>query len=594
MNILDTDDTHDRLFAQKIKPAILALLTNALSTKGIFDNPFPIALIERIAPGALNPWAEDWTGKMFKFLKKLSLTHILDDGYLNGSVYGFEPEYTADLPDLIDLEEYHTDKITVRIPSGATGILTWLERTHDEQSAPYCSKLTNKLTIAMRRSRLFKNTAGQPLEIEVFTKNWLHNSACFQGIELVGVTANQADFLLYQNIDNFLDYLWGLLDISTCKVLTGMTAKVAATGRWISPNNVTSAIDSVEAIDPIFATVPSDYHYCYLQKTSGAEQGNNTVIFHKVTESLDIEIGYNYPFFQAWEDTLTEPNPRGYELNQDPFTNKDYTVLNYPCLFPNAPIDFRTYKNNQNLDAVWQVPQFIDKTSYPPLSRAQFVAKNGNAWECRFNLTPTLDGDKDGLSTHRSGASAGFVFYQESETNFEEWAAIFPDYPGAWGGPYVPEQGVSQGHNQKSKSFYTKGIDSVAVGLLADDHNLFSSGEVALIQCQLNFLDEFFLQYEMGFGDDFHEDHYNLGNCDSYWNIKVYRRNLSAKLKLTANNAYSEPQILESLAWNELQQIAEFQTLPFTTDWGQELTFPPGVTDPITIENTVTLRREFR
>jgi len=36
MEVLDPDNTHNRLFAQRIKNQILTLLKNALSTRGIY------------------------------------------------------------------------------------------------------------------------------------------------------------------------------------------------------------------------------------------------------------------------------------------------------------------------------------------------------------------------------------------------------------------------------------------------------------------------------------------------------------------------------------------------------------------------------
>jgi hypothetical protein len=296
INFLDSDNTCDRLFAQRIKPAILSMLTNALSTKGIFDHTMPIALIEREAPGALNPWADNWSGKMFDFLKKLSWTHILDDGYLNGSAYGFEPEYTADLPDLIDLDAYHVDTFTVRIPSGATGIVTWLERTHDEQSAPYCDKLTNRLTIAMRRSRLFKNTAAEPLEIEIYTKNWLHNSVCFQGVELVGISGKKADFLLYQNMQNFLDYLWGELNIGSCKVLTGCVGKQTILANSVGTGSLFTLSNQIEFFQPVFSEIPSHY-FVAVYSRGEIQEGNLTVIFED--EKITLDAGFSRDFYAS-------------------------------------------------------------------------------------------------------------------------------------------------------------------------------------------------------------------------------------------------------------------------------------------------------
>jgi hypothetical protein len=343
MNIFDPDSTHDRLFAQRIKPEILTLLKNAISTRGIFDNPMPVALIEREAPAVLSPWASDWSGKMFEFLKPLSRTFILDDGYLNGSAYGFEPQYTADLPDAIDLEEYHLDRLTVRVAPKTDGIITWLERTHDEQSAPYCSKLTNNICIAMRRSKLVRNQGNEALEIELPTKNWLHNSVCFSRCELVGLSSNQSQFLLYDSMTSFLDYLMGLLNISPCKVLTGCTAKLTALIYYHEqviifdgvedaafPERLYWLSDPSQVItynSPIFSSVPHWWHNASLGVGGGSE--SSLVVSGEST--LSVNNNYVVKRLSYWGG-----NPVGQLYSLNNLLLIDYGSIGYDGMSPST------------------------------------------------------------------------------------------------------------------------------------------------------------------------------------------------------------------------------------------------------------------
>ena len=95
INIFDTGNTYDLLWGSKIDFSITALINNALG------NHLPslgvIWLIERYCPNTA-PWAANWTTLAYDFLKPLTRTHLLTNGEVNGSAYGFEPEYKADLP----------------------------------------------------------------------------------------------------------------------------------------------------------------------------------------------------------------------------------------------------------------------------------------------------------------------------------------------------------------------------------------------------------------------------------------------------------------------------------------------------------------
>ena len=134
MQFLDPDQTYDILFAQKISGQVLGLL-GALESHGIFGDS--ICFIDRIVPNPISPWCEDWSSKMFEFLKKLSRTHILDNGELNGSAYGFEPEYKANFPPSLDLEDYLPPPILmVTVPPNSEGTITLVHTTTPSAPAP--------------------------------------------------------------------------------------------------------------------------------------------------------------------------------------------------------------------------------------------------------------------------------------------------------------------------------------------------------------------------------------------------------------------------------------------------------------------------
>ncbi|WLT39548.1 hypothetical protein NON20_08725 [Synechocystis sp. B12] len=273
---------------------------------------------------------------MFEFLKKLSRTHILDNGELNGSAYGFEPEYQADLPDSLDLDDYLPPPILpVTVPPNSEGTITWQEiegaltwqekveaitgqkvekgKTWEEVSetltqeeieavltwegraSSYCDKLTNPIIVTRRRGRFFRNGTKEPQTYGLRTDNWLHNSVCFDGVELE-LTDNQAKFLLYDHMESFLDHLWDELGIPECKVLTAYTAKLTATMTDAGGQLITRS-----KINPLFEIVPDNYYYVYFERLGESLGKKATGVIEKATNDAEndtfrLEIGYPYTF----------------------------------------------------------------------------------------------------------------------------------------------------------------------------------------------------------------------------------------------------------------------------------------------------------
>lgn len=579
INLFDHDRTHDGLFAQRIKPAILTLLKNAISTRGIFDDPFPFCLIEREAPGALNPWASNWTGKMFDFLKPLSRTFILDDGYLNGAAYGFEPEYTAELPQAIDLEEYHLDRLTVRIAPKTDGILTWLERTHDEQSAPYCDKVTNKLCIAMRRSRVFRNPTDEAQEFEISTRNWLHNSVCFQGVELVGVTANQAEFLLYDNMPTFLDFLMGELNISQCKVLTGITAKVKGTFRE-SNFSITDGGQRVFSLEnPIFNPAPSNYHYCHLTQNEEQFGGNITVEFDKNTENITLAINYTYTFFDGWRQIITEQNPYGYDLSQEPTNYPYFKHLSYliPENHTGIDCDLSTYKNNAPSGVPWGL--IGANTTYPPLDQKMFESSGATPTNFSpFIMFVSVAGEE----------SKNQYFWQEGGNGkrVDSGNAYF-NTSNAPDKIIIRAFQTGQPSNTQELWLSYKGF---SMGLFASDPNLFSKGESVIIQADV--IDKF------SYSNTFIENN-SVGTTDNDITINRnrYARKFASKFSIDhGSNLIDEPTIFNNYIENIASVISTDQSQRENRSGMQTVTVPFAVdyTIPVEVEASAPITRTIR
>lgn len=364
----------------------MELLGDALGNHGLFGSE-SIWFIDRIVPNNLKPWCENWSGRMFELLKKLSQTFILEDGNLNGSAYGFEPQYQADLPDNLDINSYlppetimvgvppqttgvltwqeiegqqekrfqnDTDQplieqfnianwvassinfdgielsqignqLTVRISPQSKGILTWREKTNAPRS--YCDKLTNSISITHRKGRVFRNSTKEPQIHEISTVCWLHNSVCFDGVELA-LTGNQAKFLLYDRMEAFLDFLWEELRIPSCKVLTGYSGKKTQTYTGNGGGLILTVSDSTENINPSYSSVPSTYNYAFLFK-EGVSKGVLTTNYDNDSGLISFTVNDPYNYFSNGGAT--------FDINSSFLVNSSPTTINASFFSESSP-----------------------------------------------------------------------------------------------------------------------------------------------------------------------------------------------------------------------------------------------------------------
>lgn len=570
MQFLDPDRTHDILFAQKIKGSILALLKTAIGDRGLFDDPFPIAFIDRITPGGLTPWADNWSGLMFEFLKKLSQTHILDDGYLNGSAYGFEPPYQADLPAQIDLSTYKTNTITVRVPAGTkNGVLTWIERNHDAISAPYCANFANPIATTTRRSRVFNNPGPTPKTFTLSTKNWLHNSVCFAGIELQGLTDNQAEFLLYDQMQSFLDYLWGELNIPECRVLKGMTVKLrtvflvdqrqwawnAASSTW------TSATNFLTFENPIFDTVPDSYFYASLQKEDEYLGSPRTPIFSN--GSLQLELAYNYDFFANWEKISGRVAMPGFSRDPGLQLSPEWS-----CPVPYNPtfVDFQITAFNVPV-YFSSVPGSNEIAPYPPFSlsqKADAAIPNNlvTSSEGAFRFFPYFDFNEDG----EIAANIQFYGYPINQPEYSVGVGINP--------------GLSIQENMVEGINLSIHPDFIGITFFCGDPNLFKNSTSVI------------------FWHDIARKSVALLEEDSNGYIQIGRslEDLTTKLTIKIDATYQDYLLQEPTFSAPLVNSSAQSIFADSTTWGLEgIEYIELPYDPIEIEavSTVTLSKIF-
>lgn len=217
--LFDPDQTHDLLWCQRLPSHVAPKITAALTPDHSLPLfPMPIALIERVIVGANLPWADDWTGQVFEFLRWLSQTSILFDPFLSGTVFGFEYPDTIDPPDTLNLPSF-PNSLTVRVEAGQSGSITWLERSHHEvSSAPYCADIATPITVWVRQGRQI--TAGKEAkEVTLDSRYWLHNSVVLTNAELIGVTAQERKIIEYNSLAWLLAEIQSQLDLPPVKYL---------------------------------------------------------------------------------------------------------------------------------------------------------------------------------------------------------------------------------------------------------------------------------------------------------------------------------------------------------------------------------------
>jgi hypothetical protein len=220
-----------------------------------------VVLVDRYIPGGDSiPWASEWTTTYFDFLKPLSRTHLLTDEEINGSAYGFTPEYQANLPGTLSLGASWPETVKVKVSKGQTGLISWLERAHSETHAgQYCPQVSNQIQVWMRRHKVI-TALGEDLEIELDCQVWLHNSVVLQNATLEGISNEQRRLLNYADLDNVLEDCYGQFNISECKVLTAwdVTLISAYSSSYSFPGALAHTLNYSS---PLFQTLPSQYYF---------------------------------------------------------------------------------------------------------------------------------------------------------------------------------------------------------------------------------------------------------------------------------------------------------------------------------------------
>jgi hypothetical protein len=584
--ILDSDRLNNILFAQRLDQQIINLIANALGNHSFFvgGEPLPIALIERTDRDW--QWAKDWTKTTLELLKKLSLTFILTDGYLNGSAYGFDPEYTADLPNSLNLGAF-PETVSVRVPRGQRVSVTYLERAHSVPSAPYCSQVVNKISCWMLRYREFSAPNSEDLVVEIDAREILFNSMV---LSKGGSLNKGGNLLLYSNLVDTLERIYNSLRISDCKVVTRLTAVLNRTYAYqldpslSSMGHFSCTAESVAAIDPIFFPVPSAYDYAYLKIGDNFEYGFMTAIFYQNNNSVEFAI--NKPplsFFDIWQKGLVESAPLGYELNEDPFSNKFLEVLSYSVpLTEIKPVSFSTFKNNIRLDLPWSFAYPRVFTSFPPMTRTQL-----GGWYRPFEFKTKVIGedsilDFPSFNGNYYDAFRGRVAWQVGQFNGGEPGQYRPDLsPGEPTGVF----GLS--------TRFDISPQATAVGLMRDDDmNLFSNGDIAILQADLHEITEGYFYEVQSYGDFPEFDNYVVPNYQSYLKKTLHERRLKVKFSLNYSPNLESVRISDS-AELEHGQVAEINASVVTPEGVGDLVYPPAINEPILVSCTVMLNRDL-
>jgi len=270
--LFDPDQTHDLLWAERINGNIATLLSNAFENHGPFDAfSLPVVLVDRYIPGGDSiPWASEWTTTYYEFLKPLSRTHLLTDGEINGSAYGFTPEYQANLPQSLNLGAGWPEKVKVKVAKGQTGSISWLERSHSECHArQYCPQVSNPIQVWTRRHKVL-TAFVEDLELELDCRLWLHNSVVVQNASLEGITEAQKRLFRYADLDDVLEDCWGQFNISEGGVLTALDVTLITeyqhsySSFFSSFSQNTSFSPQLFYSSPLFQVVPSQYYFAAL------------------------------------------------------------------------------------------------------------------------------------------------------------------------------------------------------------------------------------------------------------------------------------------------------------------------------------------
>ena len=362
--IFDADGIYDLLIASNIDNRIVSLLNN-----NHFIKPLTINLIQRIGFESYL-WASEWTNKVYEFLKPLSRTALLTNGEVNGSVYGFTPEYTANIPNTLSLPLF-PNEVTLKVYPQSTVTITWLQSSHYGVSSTYCNKVSNLISCYEKRVKVV-TARDKEVEVKLNSQYWLWNSVVIQGNGLlVGITNGQKELILYDYLQQTLDSVYGQFDISECKVLTGVTATVSnisitAEGGLQYPPVPSFSNESIEWSNPVFQSVPENYYFTYLETSSNSYGRKPLVIYYENQKSLTIELKpQKLSYFEKWRDRLIEKEPCGFDVNFD--DNQNVPEINYPVTGLENLV-FKTNKGNQPNNELWVTANNLYHANLNPIT----------------------------------------------------------------------------------------------------------------------------------------------------------------------------------------------------------------------------------
>jgi hypothetical protein len=290
-----------------------------------------VVLVDRYIPGGDSlPWASEWTTTYFEFLKPLSRTHLLTDGEINGSAYGFTPEYQANLPSSLSLGAAWPETVKVKVAKGQTGLISWLERAHSETHAgQYCPQVSNQIQVWMRRHKVI--AAFEDLEIELDCRLWLHNSVVLQNATLEGISNAQKRLFNYADLDNVLEDCWGQFNISECKVLTALDVTLMSNYSYAATypdyDNI-SFLHQLFYSSPLFQIVPSQYYFAVLLYAVPPKRENKPLFTEEVQRT---NLGKPVVLIAS---VAEDPEPEEIPLT----LNISLTYLNLKALWPDNAV----------------------------------------------------------------------------------------------------------------------------------------------------------------------------------------------------------------------------------------------------------------
>ncbi|BFM38909.1 hypothetical protein [Synechocystis sp. LKSZ1] len=355
--LFDPDQTHDLLWAERIDGNIATLLSNSFQNHGPLDaSSLPVVLVDRYIPGGDSiPWASEWTTTYYEFLKPLSRTHLLTDGEINGSAYGFEPEYQANLPSSLNLGAAWPEKVKVKVTKGQTGLISWLERAHSEcHAGQYCPQVNNDIQVWTRRHKVI-TAFVEDLETELDCRLWLHNSVVVQNASLEGLSDAQKRLFRYADLDDVLEDCYSQFRISEPKALTAFDVTLISTysTSYAFPGGLSHTLNYSS---PLFQALPSQYYYAaliYAEKSQRASLGKPVTVIANVAENPGADQPpYVFSVSLTWSklDNLLPENAVQVPWGLDIANGSHSPVLTVPLANNNTDINgsLSTFTGNHN------------------------------------------------------------------------------------------------------------------------------------------------------------------------------------------------------------------------------------------------------